>query len=143
MDFPISQRKYLFWRSFFKMYFRRRLLQPEAPSSKGDPRSNLEVFCHEATLQECQKSRKLRLDNSVRPDLAHAGPRKLRTPHTSVSPKPPQLQYGSLFSVFLFSHYWTPIGAIMGFPVSLIFSLGGGNFPPSGFSPKAPSTRSP
>ena len=37
------------WRSFFIMYFHRRLLQPEAPSSRGDPRSNLEVLCHEAT----------------------------------------------------------------------------------------------
>ena len=36
------------WRSFFIMYFHRRLLQPEAPSSRGDPRSNLEVLCHEA-----------------------------------------------------------------------------------------------
>ena len=50
----------VFWRSCFKMYFRRRLLQPEAPSFRGDPRSNLEVLCHEATFQECQKSWKFK-----------------------------------------------------------------------------------
>ena len=32
----------------------RKLLQPEAPSFRGDPTDNLEVLCHEATFQECQ-----------------------------------------------------------------------------------------
>ena len=43
------------------MYFRRRLLQPEAPSSGGDPRINWEAFCHEATFQEFQKSWKFKI----------------------------------------------------------------------------------
>ena len=39
----------------------------------------------------------LRFHNSVRPDPAAPGPRKLRTifPHTSVLSKPPQLPYGA------------------------------------------------
>ena len=37
----------------------------------------------------------LRFHNSVRPDPAHAGPKKLRTicPHTSVLPKPASLAF--------------------------------------------------
>ena len=88
--------KNVVWRSFSKMYFRRRLLQPEAPGFRGDPRSNLEVFCHEATFQECQKSRKLRFHASVRPDPAAPGPRKLRVvfPLISVLSKRPQFNMG-------------------------------------------------
>ena len=63
----------------------------------------------------------LRFGSLVRPDQAHAGPKKLRTtfPHTSVLSKPPQLPYGAKyfvladFSVFQFfallDPYWTPI----------------------------------
>ena len=80
------------------MYFRRRLLRPEAPSFRGDPKINLEVLCHEATFQECEHHENLRFHNSVRPDLAAPGPRKLRTisPHTSVLSKPLN-PYGAYF----------------------------------------------
>ena len=55
--FPVSQ--IFFLGVIFQNGFSPKALQPEAPGVWGDPRSNLEVFCHEATFQECQKSRKL------------------------------------------------------------------------------------
>ena len=67
---------------------------------------------------------KLRFHNSVRPDPAAPGPRKLRVvfPLISVLSKPPQLPYGakyfflavlSAFPVFpLLDPYWTPIASL-------------------------------
>ena len=79
------------------MYFRRRLLQLEAPRFRGDPRSNLEVLCHEATFKNVKNHEKLRFRNSVRPDPAAPGPRKLRVvfPVISVLSKAPQLLHGA------------------------------------------------
>ena len=70
---------------------------PEAPGFWGDPKSNLEVFRHEATYEERQNHGNLRFHNSVRPDPAAPGPRKLRVvfPVISVLSKPPQLPYGA------------------------------------------------
>ena len=44
------------WEVIFQNVTSPKAPSPEAPSFRGDPRSNLEVFCHKATFQECQQS---------------------------------------------------------------------------------------
>ena len=78
----------------------------------------------------------LRFDNSVRPDPATPGPRKLRTlfPHTPVVPKPPQLPYGAKKD---------KLGRICGFPSfpeNIVWGVIFQNvFPPKAAGPTAPS----
>ena len=48
--------KYFLFGVIFQNGFSPKAVQPEAPGFRGDPKANLEVFCHEATFQECHKS---------------------------------------------------------------------------------------
>ena len=111
----------------FQNVFSPKAPSTEAPSFRGDPRSNLEVLCHEATFQECQKSWKLEISHSVRPDPAAQGPRKLRVVFLviSVLSKPPRLPYGAKYFF-----YWAPVSEpgfldfqIFGFLILEIFAF--------------------
>ena len=92
----------------------------QKPLALGEIRGAIwRYFVMKLPSKNVKNHENLRFRNSVRPDPAAPGPRKLRVvfPLISVLPKPPQLPYGAKYfvlaenSVFQFcSPYWSSIG---------------------------------
>ena len=84
---------------FLKWIFAEGSFNQKPLAFRENPRTHLEVqgpFDDEGTFQNSQNPENLRFHNSVRPDPAAPGPRKLRVvfPLISVLSKPPQLPLG-------------------------------------------------
>ena len=92
------------------MDFRRRLLQPEAPGVWEDPRSNLEVFCHEATFQKWRGSWQFKISQFSETENCGTGSQKVahhfsafrlaKTPSIAIWAKKKNL--GRIFGFFSF-----------------------------------------
>ena len=94
------------------MSFHRRLLQQEAPRFRGDPTSNLDVFCHEATFQECQESIKFKISQFSATRYGDTGSQKLRVvfPVICLVKTPAIAIWGNI----LFWGWWGGVGWIWG-----------------------------
>ena len=100
---------------------------PKAPSTRspwlwGEPRGNLEVFCHEATFQECQKSWEFIISLFSETENCGTGSHKVAhhfSAHSRLA-KTPSIAiwgknnfFGPHFRFFQFFLYWTPIGPLL------------------------------